>query len=334
MTRFPPPPEDLDTEGLLSEVLAEPFAFLSRGEHLTEYPLIHQWYGYLAWTFRLWSWQPGRFRVLQDTELPSTYPLDILIDSLRSDDFGDRRELSPLESNLNARRLDIADEDYAGPSPWLVRDGEWPGGDDGFPAFEQLHDFTEYDSATGDLYSPYEFIAHEVLGLAEAQDAARRSESAEALSEARERLQDFLRSLGVRRGRGRPREGPSQSLLQTLFEEGCELLSLLWQAFPFEVSDRTQDLLSQFEPREDERVFWAARLALPQLSRPELLALRDPEGWGRTAGRIQPSPQRLCVWIISRRLGLSPVYVARRTISAHASETFEDASNPVDRFTQ
>ena len=335
MTFFPPPPEDLDREELLSEVLAEPFAFLSRDEGLTESPLIHQWYGYLAGTFRLWSWQSWRFAVLQDTELPSTHPLGILIDSLRSDDVGDRRELSPLESNLNARRLDIADEHYSGLSPCLVWDGEWPGGAAGFLAFENLYDFTDYEYATGDLASPYEDIGRELMRLVEARDTARRNENDEALHEAEERLEDFERSLGARLGRGRPREGPSELLLQTLFEEGCELLGLLWHIFPFEVSDRTHDLLSRFEPSEDERVLWAARLALPQLSRPELRALRDPEERGWTALRgIDPSPQRLCVWILSRRLSLEPVYVARRTVGARASETFEDASNPVDRFTE
>jgi hypothetical protein len=180
------------------------------------------------------------------------------------------------------------------------------------------------------LDAEYADVGRELMRLVDDVDRAVDADEREA---PREALKQYQKEIAKRR-RGSPRKGPRDELLRALASEGDQLLELLWLTLPSKISQRTDQLLATHKVARSDRNLWAFRLALPILSKPEIQALRDPSetGWTKRRG-IKPSPTRLCTWILSRRLGMKPVSLARKTLGARASETFEGIANPVDAFT-
>lgn len=121
--------------------------------------------------------------------------------------------------------------------------------------------------------------------------------------------------------------------------------------FPVSASGRTRSTLSgslgfqEADPLErdqpadaqtmDEVRLWSARLALPILSRPELLAVEDPSGKGRDIlfkKRTRLKSRRLAIWFLARRLGMDASAISRKGVNARDSEKFKDIPNPVNAF--
>ena len=78
---------------------------------------------------------------------------------------------------------------------------------------------------------------------------------------------------------------------------------------------------------------WSARLSLPLLSCPEVLALRKAaqEAVGKErASKRNASPRNLAIYILAHRLDVQAETIARKVIGAAASERFVGEKNPVD----
>ncbi len=84
----------------------------------------------------------------------------------------------------------------------------------------------------------------------------------------------------------------------------------------------------------DQQQLWTARLVLPVLSQPEILALQDPTGKGKDqwAPKVRLKARRLAVWIIAHRLGLEGKTVAYKAIRRSAAQDFEGWPNPIEAF--
>jgi hypothetical protein len=333
-----------EARSLLERVLREPFEFVKAGGKTPDLH-VHRWLNYLIRESPLWTWQPEHFSRLHHSALPTTYPLDSIIESIVRDD---QRASDPQEPrrlgllcNLFERRQGLAD----GRTSRFVS-VELPkrpsrrlpvlGGRRSFHASD-LHRFVPdaEPNAMAEL-NPYEDIGRDLVWLIDVQERARAAGDHGAAHAARADLDDFLRRIAVHRGRGRPAEGPSETIVQALVSEGRDLFELLWFRFPSEVSQKSENLLGEHGVAESERALWAVRLALPILSKPEIQALQSEveqsANWTRASG--QPTPRRLSVFVLAHRLGMEASTVARRATggSGGAYEEFQGAVNPIDAF--
>lgn len=323
---------------LLERVLREPFEFFEPSDEVFDFH-VHRWFKYLIRESPCWTWQAHSF---QFSALPTTYPLDLIVKSILRDDrpseHGSREpDQLHLLGHLFGRRHGLA---YGEVPPSVTIDlSVQPvllGGPLSFhPA--DLHRFVP-DAEPGEMaeLNPYEDIGRELVWLIEARECARAAGDEEALSEANADLDSFLQETTAKLRQRRPPEGPGERILETLSTEGRRLFEPLWEAFPSEISERTDDLLDSLGVAEEERTLWAARLTLPILSKPEIEALQfeieQSASWSRASGR--PTPRRFTIFVLAHRLGMEPSTVARRAAggSGGAYEEFQYAVNPIDAF--
>jgi hypothetical protein len=322
-------------KALLAKTLSDPFAY---------HPETHvrDWFQFLVEQFPLWSFQPRAFAALHEKDRPVTYPLPLIIESILKDDLEDEgvatdgpQALDPLSAAVDRRRCAIAEED-AHDSAILNREDDWQVRL--APGYTRLRFAADLAHAEGDsngredFLSPYEDVGRELVRLIEAREAARGTQERQ---EAQKELDEFLDSIAVKVRKGRPAEGPSEEICKALVTEGRKLLTLCWDMLPAEISGTTKQVLAKEGViGEDEIQLWATRLALPVLSRPEILALKvqheEAANWKTALPR--PTPRRLTIWILARRLRMKPVTLADKMLGSEAAEYFAGKPNPVDRF--
>ncbi len=322
-------PSEEDAKALLDQTLRDPLA----GYPETRVP---EWFNLLIRRFPLWAFQRFSYLKLQQSGLPTTHPLPLIVESILKDEGlrpDKERSLNPLPTTLDRRRISIA---YGFPESWRSSYQLMPGGPCLFREVPDLSNpnFEDMDppDAPGWYVPPYVETGLELVRLVEARESARDKKGRQ---EARNALDEFLASVAAKLGKGRPAAGPSVATLKALIAQGRELLQLCWEIFPLDVSDTTQEILAAKDVSDPEaQRLWAARLALPILSLPEILALKDQSGRARTWGKRaeRPTPRRLTVWLLAHRLRMHADTVARKALGADASQYFRGKPNPVDAF--
>ena len=276
--------------------------------------------------------------------LPSAYPAQVLVHSvLRDDDVLDeyREVLSPLQWAIHLRRAWLTDRERSAETP--VCPPDWN------PAsrYTQLLFWSDLqdDALRAAGYDPDEPLGmYDLLGrmLVEDVESWVSAPDKEEREKRRERLWDLSRGVAVELGveavvkkSGQPK-GPRADILKALIkEEGEVLLELCWDLFPLTVANETREALrAQGIHDDEEQQYWTARLALPVLSRCELLALKaerreERPRWKPLRGLHPPTPLRLAVWVEAHRLGLSAATLTRKA-RGHDAAYFKERTNPID----
>ena len=104
--------------------------------------------------------------------------------------------------------------------------------------------------------------------------------------------------------------------------------------FPVTVNVKTAELLASQGEFKNHKL-WCARLSLPILSAPEILALQSEvqKVSRRTPGSgAYPTSLRFTIWVVAHRLGLAASTTARKALHTSAPQYFVDRSNPIDAF--
>jgi hypothetical protein len=178
---------------------------------------------------------------------------------------------------------------------------------------------TEY--TIGGRISPYEEIGLELVKHVEAREAARAG--SEERERAQEELDRFLDELAIS-VRGRPtilRELAARKI----FEEGCRLINVCWQALRTEISltETTKNTFASYGIPLSAMFEWAIRLVLPNFSIPELKALQrqiaEPKQY---PGPVSP-PREFTVHVLAHRLGEPVATVARKVMHGWDAEMVE-----------
>ncbi len=312
-----------DPKALLAATLRDPFA----DKPATP---VRNWFNFLIEHFPLWSFQPEAFSALHSTSLPSTYPLARFVYSIGVDEqIRTHVPMEELEANLDLRRLGL--HDLAAPD-WVsaLERADHPGGG-ATPRF--LPDRvgalppTEVLSLRG-FNSIYEEIGFDILGVVEDLQFA---VDKRGRQEAKRAKDDYLRSIGTELASRGPKDGPPEALLEQLKEEGRGLFNLCWKVFDVNVSDATAKILRAAGASSSEEVDqWAARLALPVLSGPEILALRAESSKaallvGKRA-KNKPTALRFTIWVLAHRLGATAAAIARKLGSPSGVKYFRRPS--------
>ena len=189
----------------------------------------------------------------------------------------------------------------------------------------------EFEHTIGGLISPYEEIGLELVALVEARE---HSTPGTERREADKALKDFLRDLGVTVGRrGAPYKGAPKSVRIELVQQGVALFTLCWSQLPANPSQRTREILRANNASDDpqEIALWAARLALPILSRREIHVLTQQALEARSLGpgaALPPTPEDFSVWVVARRLSTAATTIAKEFDDTTASNRFKDVPNP------
>ena len=293
---------------------------------------ISSWFSFLVERFPLMTFQTDVYLYqLGDTDLPTTDPLArILLRVLRDEgwsgwDFAGNSDTAfALEFNLAARRRELGSANTGFFGSCLAtqnEDGAWRRIDQAnslrrLTEPEPILDWDD-DGPIGVATTVYEEIGRELVGLIEHRDA--QEPTSQEAEEAQAAIDDFLKSISARRGKGRPPTVTTGEILAALYREGTDLLEVVWAGFTAGPSDATQAFLADHgivEPTDQE--FWAKRLALPVFSARELEAV------GRSEGGVKwLTPRRLAIFFLARRLDLSSPHVARRVVGADEEEAFK-----------
>jgi hypothetical protein len=214
------------------------------------------------------------------------------------------------------------------------------------PGQERFYGVTELpeevlwdDEGPAGEQSPYDEVGRRLVELL---DTRRYAKPGNEYRVASRFLNEFLTEIDVRHGKGTRQKGPPPNLVAALFAEGKQLLSLCWDIFPFSISRRSEEVLRQAlgdagdDTPVEELCLWSARLALPVLSCPEILALKSQREEARSMGKQgwRPTPRRFAVWVLARRLRLDAKTLARKVLNAAESVQFDPQlrPNPVDQF--
>ncbi len=321
----------LDTEAaraLLAQVLRDPFGSGTAS-----------WLELLTQHFRLWCFERYAFLGRQTSELPTTHPLPLFVESILSDEgLEPNQALDRLATTLDRRRLSLSYGDGNWPSTYAVV-GEGPC---------KLHMVVDLTCPTAEeevylegdrldfvpLYlEPYVTLGQTLVQVIEAREQARAVGEEEALKEANESVDKFLRDISAKLGAGRPAAGLTKKLALPLVREGRDLLSLCWRVLPARPSEYTWMLLAEYGFSDKEECdLWATRLALPVLSLPEiegLLSQRETaDGWSRAESR--PTPRLFTIWGLAHRVGMQARGLARKTLGSKAEQYFVGKTNPID----
>ena len=292
---------------------------------------LSRWFRLLVAEFPLWSFQAWEYARLQGSGLPSSFPLQVIIDSiLRDDGFSPQSSLEPLDYAVDRRRRSLGYESGdliehpLDSAPLLGGETEFYCAPPLFTEEFESEDYSDMRSA------PYEEIGVDLVRLVEARDVARMVGDPDARDQAKAALRGFLHDISAQLGVGRPQKGPSENILKALVAEGTSLLDLCWKACPFELSVEASDLLADQEIPESARRITAVRLALPILSRREIAAvandIRRSQAWKRS--RPRPTPRHAAILIVARRLGMDAPGVARRISGGGAAEEILQVDDP------
>ena len=307
---------ETDPQALLAQALREPF-----GDH------VGTWFKVLVDRFPLWAFQARSFAQLHQSELPTTYPLRLMVQSILDDEGGVRVHglLDPLPATLDSRRYAIAEGklDSANWSPVEPHKAEF------LPRVIADLWRVEPEVIPGFRPSPYEFLARQLVPLIEdhlfAFDKRQRKRG-------KRELDYFLEELAATLAPGRPKEGPHIGVLNTLVTQGRQLLQLCWGMFPIDVSDQTRRLLSECGALEAIQID-AACLAVPLLSRAEILALKteadEAANWTRGEGSY-PTSRRFVIWVLAHRLGARATALAGKALDSDDVRYFRRRQNPID----
>jgi hypothetical protein len=314
---------------LFAAVLRDPLPFDTK-----RWSNLQRWFRLLVAEFPLWSFQAWEYTRLQGKDLPSSFPLQLIIDSILKDDgISPQSALEPLDYTVDRRRRSLGYE-RGDLIEYPLDEAQLPGGHAEFycapPLFtEESESEHHYDPRT----SPYEDLGIELVGLIEERDRARLAGDRDALADAVAGLKRLEKHISAKLGVGNPGIDPPEEILRALVQEGRRLLGLCWEVCPFELSDKADSVLADHGIREEERWVWAIQLALPVLSRLEISVLgkqirlargRD----SRVVGR--PTPRRMAVWIVAHRLGRDASAIARKAGggSGGAAEEFPSVDDP------
>lgn len=328
---------------LLRAVVAEPFTLLSKdkADGLANYQNLSNWARHLRATYPLWSLQPRAYAALRSTDLPTTYPLRKIAQSIAIDEglldnpmrgmLTDKQCWLPMV--LDSRRRGLSLDEIGS---WISDSVEEVDGElrligsfgSSFPRnldgalLASYEDNTEYSD--GGYISPYEEIGVELVRLIEERDAAAGSHERDV---AQKQLDDFVRSLSVK-VRGAPtilRDEPAK----TIFEEGCRLIAFCAEAFERDIvlGNTAEKVFEAHTIPTSDTLEWAIRLVLPNLSQLELRALlhRVRAGQHVAKGR-DVFAREFTLQLISHRLRMAADAVARKVMGgwdASAYESFE-----------
>ena len=291
---------------------------------------IQGWFSFLVGHFPLMTFQTDAYLHLGDTDLPTTDPLSRILQSVLGDegwsgwDFdGSPDTPFALEFNLAARRRELGRAQTRFFGSCLAsqdEDGAWR-----IEGAINLHGLTEPepivdwdDEGPVGVHTVYEEIGRELVALIEHREAqGPKSEEAE---EAQAAIDDFLKSISARRGKGRPPSVTANKILKALYREGTDLLALVWPVFGADPSDATREFLADHgveEPTQQE--FWVKRLALPVFSARELDAIGRCE-----RGAEWLTPRRVAILFLARRLDLEGPHMARRVVGSDEQEEFKN----------
>ncbi len=349
------PSPQTDPKLLLAEAARQPFT----GPPATA---VEDWFRVLAEHFPLWAFQRWAFANLHAMPVPVTYPLGQFVRSILIDENFDLEEvqrrlfarmmgmgkdreatradeadnrIGPLDAELDRRRMGMAEGTFSVSTfvegahgqrrlapgyrsflPESVCDlGDWWPPDPEVP----------YD--TGGSFDGYEYIGRELLRHVEAlRFAIDKNQRLRAQSS----LDRFLKDLGAKLSHHRPTEGPHKDLIEELFQQGRKLLEVCWNP-PGEVSKETGEILRREGVKGSDVGLWALRLALPVLSRREIVALGHEcakAAQHQRAGAY-PTPRRFTIWLLAHRLGLSAMGLARRVLNTDDAKYFH-SRNPID----
>lgn len=312
----------------LLHALRDPFLWDGNPEPLFERPL-SRWYEALIWHCPLLTLQAGAYHSTHLVFLPSTHPLDQFVASIIRDE-GIPTEfdsfVDPLQANLDERRVALSEQRALcvatthpetlkrRRSPLLKAGRDWPYRED------------EY------LELGEQLVRHVDARLGAAKGTPEEEQ-------AKAELKEFLEQIAARHRRGAPVVGVTKAAMKALYREVKAILEVLWPIQSWAPSARTRDLLAKSGAGDEaEQREWVLRLAVPVLSRAELLATLDQaaqeRSWTKTGGR--PTPRRFSVWILAHRLSIRPVSVADKIGFGSDRYLFEGdpPTNPIDAFLQ
>ena len=302
------PAPDPDARELLAATLRDPFADKPARP-------VQDWFNFLIEHFPLWSFQPEAFSALHSASLPSTYPLARFVYSIGVDErIRTHVPMGELEANLDLRRLGL--HDLVAPD-WVsaLERADHPGGG-GTTRF--LPDRVGALPPTEVLSlrrfnSIYEEIGFDIFGVVEDLQFAVDKRGRQEAKRAKDAYLHFIGTELASRG---PKDGPPEALLEQLKEQGRGLFNLCWKVFPVNVSDATAKILRAAGASSSEEVAqWAARLALPVLSGPEILALRAESSKAALLGKKtknKPTVLRFTIWVLAHRLRATAATLARK----------------------
>lgn len=311
------------------DVGADPDAFPERRIRLG------RWLSHLRDEFPLWSFQPFAYYRRQDHDAPITYPLQTIIDSLLTDDGltpGEQEPLDPLLATMDRRRQYLA-RGHGDLAHWAQdENADQPVLVGGITQFFRAPRLFHEGSESRYHYDP---PRHEALDigvrlcrLIEERERARLSGNAPQAKTLQDEIDGFLRGIRALQVRGRPRERPSDDIIQKLVHEGRGLIELVWEG-PENYSDDFVALLDRHEVAEEERPLSSFGLSLPVFSLHELRVVLDQRRRVDDVGRgRRPTPRRLAIFAVASRLDLEAHAVDRIHAGGGGGEEFRRVPNP------
>lgn len=330
---------------LLTDALSDPLA---------EEPA-RRWFEHLIAVAPLWAFQAKAYVHVHGSELPTTYPLRLMVESIQEDDKPPRRRrkpkasirelmepakqsasvtpkrhapvtthLDPLPATLDRRRLAVATGRFGGGVLGIAQ----PQPPEFYPREIANLALAEPEPVPGIPVSRYELLGYELVEQIE--DVAFASNDP-ARDKAKKALTMFLTDMQARIARGGQSLGPPKRVLKALVMQGRKLFETCWETLlDFEVCAEARSLLESQGVTDDlDQRRWAARLTLAMLSNAEIVCTQSQARKAANWTKMDPPPtSRLhTIWILARRLRLNPVTVADKTLGGKAS-TFFNGSNP------
>lgn len=265
---------------------------------------IAQWLGRLHRRAPLWSLVPSAFDdedpkdELPAPQMRSRFTRQWMRDESRG--WAARRD-TVLLKHVARRRFDLArgttfDDSIVAETGVVAVPGDWP---------DKLK-----DEDSDEVVRDYE-IGSDLWHLLVEYRGAYREEDREV---ARSKLDEFLSALGTTLAAQRPPKAPPQDILEQMYEQGHWLMALCWKALgeSLQPSNVTSAHLTALGIADDQQRLWSLRLALPILSRIEIIimlrVMTEPLGQKRR----KPVPRRFLLNLLGRRLRAEPKALAER----------------------
>lgn len=277
-------------------------------------------------SFPLSSFQPDAFARVRGYELPSSFPLPLIVAQILGDEGladGDLFEGLPAAIHRRRRALRDGGARVVGTlfDPGLDGYREIPPDSCSFAFGLGVPDIVDWDDEGpfGSRPAALE-VGEELLHLIDSRDAARLREEREEWQTA---IDGYLRRIGAIRRRGGQAALVHGTTLRALFCELRELVQITRKVATAVPSARTRDLLRAHGVKEPEMRRLAMRLAFPVFSALEIEAIdasRKLRGW---------TARRVAIRLVARRLALDVPGVARRLgLNAQAEELAAMGKDP------